>query len=84
MLKQITPVTVFPGTATHLKLSDLWSSTIGQPPSVRYHLMSADQESLKNGEVRLTQEQWDSWDDSVPDLDYVATCVATILGLTLV
>jgi hypothetical protein len=32
--------------------------------------------------VRMTQAQWNAWDDSVPDTDYIRACVLANLGLT--
>jgi hypothetical protein len=37
---------------------------------------------LKNGNVSMTQEQWDGWSETVDDTEYQLDCIATNLGLT--
>lgn len=36
---------------------------------------------LKNGNISMTQEQWDGWGESVDDTEYQLDCIATNLGL---
>ena len=37
---------------------------------------------LKNGNVSMTQEQWDSWSETVNDDEYQLDCISANLGLT--
>lgn len=37
---------------------------------------------LKNGNVEMTQAQWDGWSETVDDTEYQLDCVAANLGLT--
>jgi len=39
---------------------------------------------LKNGNVNMTQEQWDGWSETVDDTEYQLDCIAANLGLTRV
>ena len=36
---------------------------------------------LKNGNVSMTQEQWDGWSETVNDDEYQLDCIALNLGL---
>ena len=37
---------------------------------------------LKNGNVSMTQEQWDNWAETVDDTEYQLDCISANLGLT--
>ena len=37
---------------------------------------------LKNGNVSMTQEQWDGWSETVDDTEYQLDCISANLGLT--
>ena len=37
---------------------------------------------LKNGNVSMTQEQWDGWSETVDDDEYQLDCISANLGLT--
>ena len=37
---------------------------------------------LKNGNVDMTQEQWDNWSETVDDTEYQLDCISANLGLT--
>ena len=37
---------------------------------------------LKNGNVNMTQEQWDGWSETVDDTEYQLDCISANLGLT--
>ena len=37
---------------------------------------------LKNGNVSMTQEQWDGWSETVNDDEYQLDCISSNLGLT--
>ena len=37
---------------------------------------------LKNGNVNMTQEQWDGWSETVNDDEYQLDCISANLGLT--
>ena len=37
---------------------------------------------LKNGNVNMTQEQWDGWSEMVDDTEYQLDCISANLGLT--
>ena len=39
---------------------------------------------LKNGNVSMTQEQWDGWSETVNDDEYQLDCISANLGLTRV
>ena len=39
---------------------------------------------LKNGNVSMTQAQWDNWSDTVDDTEYQLDCISANLGLTRV
>lgn len=39
---------------------------------------------LKNGNVSMTQEQWDGWSETVDDTEYQLDCIAANLALVRV
>jgi hypothetical protein len=39
---------------------------------------------LKNGNVNMTQAQWDGWSETVDDTEYQLDCISANLGLTRV
>jgi len=82
MQTPITPVQVWPSEANVLVIRSI---TLGPPPSFWYELQAISEEgvvvALKNGNVDMTQEQWDAWGDG-DDTEYQLDCIATNLGLT--
>jgi hypothetical protein len=76
-------VAVYPSTANVLLIRSI---TLGPPPSYYYELQNVDAEGvvtvLKNGNVNMTQEQWDSWSETVDDTEYQLDCISANLGLT--
>jgi hypothetical protein len=39
---------------------------------------------LKNGNVGMTEEQWNNWSETVDDTEYQLDCISANLGLTRV
>jgi hypothetical protein len=39
---------------------------------------------LKNGNVNMTEEQWNNWSETVDDTEYQLDCISANLGLTRV
>jgi hypothetical protein len=83
MQTNIVPVAVYPSTANVLLIRSI---TLGPPPSFFYQLQNVDAEGvitvLKDGNVSMTQEQWDGWSETVDDTEYQLDCIAANLGLT--
>jgi hypothetical protein len=83
MQTNIVPVAVYPSTANVLLIRSI---TLGPPPAYYYQLSSVDAEGvvtvLKDGNVSMTQEQWDNWSDKVDDTEYQLDCISANLGLT--
>jgi len=83
MQTNIVPVAVYPSTANVLYIRSI---TLGPPPSYYYELQNVDAEGvvtvLKNGNVSMTQEQWDGWSETVDDTEYQLDCISANLGLT--
>jgi hypothetical protein len=90
MQTNISPVAVFPGTANVL---DIRSICLSPTPGYYYELQEIlfDPEfnpslrTLKNGNVSMTQEQWNNWPAGLGpdgDSDYQLDCIAENLGLT--
>jgi hypothetical protein len=90
MQTNISPVAVYPGTANVLSIRSI---TLGPPPQYYYELQEIlfDPEfnpklfTLKNGNVSMTQEQWNEWPAGLgPDGDseYQLDCITANLGLT--
>ena len=83
MNTNIVPVAVYPSTANSLYIRSI---TLGPPPSFFYQLQNVDTEGvvtvLKDGNVNMTQEQWDGWSETVDDTEYQLDCIAANLGLT--
>jgi hypothetical protein len=83
MNTNIVPVAVYPSTANVLYIRSI---TLGPPPSYYYTLQNVDAEGvvtvLKDGNVNMTQEQWDGWSETVDDTEYQLDCISANLGLT--
>ena len=83
MNTKIVPVAVYPSTANTLYIRSI---TLGPPPQYYYELQNVDAEGvvtvLKNGNVNMTQEQWDGWSETVDDTEYQLDCISANLGLT--
>lgn len=71
----------YPSAANTLFVSDTWSTTLNLPPSFSYALLKGTLR-LAGGSVSMTPAQWAAW-GSQDDEDYILSCVATNLGLTL-
>ena len=105
MHAEISPVGVYPGTATRLYVRN---GPLGPPPGFYYELQSVTTTpgtpasgtpgapdyvpavppmetavALKNGNVAMTDAQWNAWTDDEPDDLYILQCTAANLGLTL-
>jgi hypothetical protein len=90
MTTNITPVNVFPGVADTLMVR---VGGFAPPPSYYYQLQSVTQDAnggpdiitvLKDGNIDMTEAQWNSWAAGSNDEEYQLDCVATNLGLTRV
>jgi len=83
MQTNIVPVAVYPSTANVLYIRSI---TLGPPPSYYYELQNVDAEGvvtvLKNGNVNMTEEQWNNWSETVDDTEYQLDCISANLGLT--
>jgi len=79
MNTNIVPVAVYPSTANVLSIRSI---TLGPPPNYFYQLVGADGTALKDGNVNMTQEQWDGWSETVDDTEYQLDCISANLGLT--
>lgn len=80
MQSNITPVSVFPASATILFVR---SGGLGPPPGFYYQLQASDGTVLKDGNVSMTQDQWSAWGSGGDDSAYILSSVAANLGLTL-
>jgi hypothetical protein len=81
MQTSIVPVAVYPSTANVLSIRSI---TLGPPPAYYYELQSVVDgvvTVLKNGNVNMTQEQWDAWGDG-DDTEYQLDAISENLGLT--
>lgn len=90
MQTNVIPVAVYPGTANVLYIR---STGLGPPPSYYYELQEIlfDEQfnpslrTLKNGNVNMTQEQWNDWPAGLGtdgDTEYQLDCISANLGLT--
>lgn len=79
----IVSVPVFPGEANTLAIRSI---TLGPPPSYYYELQSVDAEGvvtmLKNGNVNMTEQQWQAWPADADDDEYQLNAISANLGLT--
>ena len=53
------------------------------PPAFPWSVLDASGNRLTGGATQMTKDQWDKWDDSGSDEDYILECVAANVGLTL-
>jgi hypothetical protein len=86
MQHAISPVTVFPSTATGLVVNDNWGTiptTNGNLPQFSYTLTDASGNGLASGSSNMTLAQWNGWGTATTDTVYILSCVAANLGLTL-
>ena len=89
MQTKINEVAVYPATANTLYIRSIG---LGPPPSYYYELQDVqvvppipEQTTvvvLKNGNVSMTQEQWDGWSETVNDDEYQLDSISANLGLT--
>lgn len=87
MTSPITSVTIFPSSANVLYIGDNWATSISSAPEFYYELrrdVDGTFETLKNGNVSMTTEQWNSWSSAQDDKAYILSCLAKNLNLTLV
>jgi hypothetical protein len=84
MQTNISPVAVFPSEANVLYIRSI---TLGPPPSYYYELQNVTDgvvTVLKNGNIGMTEEQWNNWSETVDDTEYQLDCISENLGLTRV
>jgi hypothetical protein len=72
---ELQEVTVVPPIAEQLDPTDGSVITQAQPEQTTVVV-------LKNGNVNMTVEQWDSWSETVDDDEYQLSAIALNLGLT--
>lgn len=58
------------------------SGTLGEEGYVAAVPEKTETKTLKNGNISMTQEQWDTWSESADDVEYQLDCIAANLGLT--
>ena len=75
----IIPVKVWPAEATQLAIRSI---TLGPPPSYYYTLLAADGTVLKDGNVSMTEAQWQAWPANADDENVQLDAIAANLGLT--
>ena len=78
---EIIPVAVYPAEATQLAIRSI---TLGPPPAYFYQLLAADGTVLKDGNVSMTQEQWNAWPADADDDKVQLDAISANLGLTRV
>ena len=88
MQTNISPVTVYPGTANVLYVR---AGNLGPPPSYYYQLQNVTPGVdgnpdtvvvLKDGNINMTQTQWAAWPADADDDEYQLTAIAANLNLT--
>lgn len=80
MTSSITPTTV--GTAVSLVIQDTWTFS-GGLPVFQYALKDVNGNTLSDGSVSMTSDQWNAWEAGANDAAYIASCVAANLNLSL-
>lgn len=83
MIASIEPVSVFPGQATQLGLSDFYvipNTTL----NCQWQLLDSGNNVLTVGRTNLTSGQYVGWGGDADDDVYLPECYAANLGLTLV
>ena len=79
----ITPVAVYPATANTLAIRSI---TLGPPPSYYFQLQAVDADGnmtvLKDGNVSMTQAQWNAWPADADDDKVQLDAISANLGLT--
>ena len=79
----IVPVTVYPAQANTLAIRSI---TLGPPPAFYYQLQNVDADGnvtvLKDGNVNMTQEQWNAWPADADDDAVQLDAISANLGLT--
>ena len=75
----IIPVAVYPGEANTLAIRSI---TLGPPPSYYYTLLAADGTVLKDGNVAMTEAQWQAWPADADDDKVQLDAISANLGLT--
>ena len=77
----IIPVKVWPSEATQLAIRSI---TLGPPPPYYFQLLAADGTVLKDGNVSMTEAQWDAWPANADDDKVQLDAISENLGLTRV
>jgi hypothetical protein len=84
MQTNIVAVAVFPSEANVLYIRSI---SFGPPPAYYYELQNVTDgvvTVLKNGNIGMTEEQWNNWSETVDDTEYQLDCISANLGLTRV
>lgn len=79
MQTAITPVQVWPSTASVLLVRP---ASFGPPVGYYFELQSSDGVVLKNGNVSMTEAQWNAWPVDADDGEYQLDAISANLGLT--
>lgn len=79
MQTSITPVAVYPATANTLVINPI---SFGPPVGYYYELKGSDGAVLKNGNVSMTEAQWNAWPVDADDDEYQLDAISDNLGLT--
>ena len=75
----IIPVKVWPAEANQLAIRSI---TLGPPPAYFYQLLAADGTVLKDGNVSMTEAQWQAWPADADDDKVQLDAISANLGLT--
>jgi len=79
MIKNIEPVTVFPNTATQLRVDDV-HLVLSQSASVQWALLDSSAATLTVNRVTIEGVEYENWGT---DDEYVFNLVASKLGLVI-
>jgi hypothetical protein len=81
MQTNIVPVAVFPSEANVLYVRSI---TLGPPPAYYYELQNVTDgvvTVLKNGNIAMTEAQWNAWGTGADDTEYQLDAIAANLGV---
>lgn len=79
----ISPVSSYPGIAIWLSLSDFYAIP-NTTLNCQYQLLDSGSAVLAYGRTSLTSGQYQGWDGTSNDDQYLPACYAQVLGLTIV